>query len=263
MGFFSGLIKEVVKEVGTDLKNEAINKAKSMSKDDWKNLSNKGKEMTSNIFRGTKGSSGSKIEESETPIPLDGVDISKRLFELGFTETEIDYFNEYLSCLNDGGDISDAERRLLDKLLSQNDIPKERVQILEAIANGEPIKKFFIPEKYSTDLNLKEEEKEYIEEFKQCLDDDNEVTDSERRLLNKLRDKFNISQERIEELEQMAVGKYFSKEEKEYYDEVIACLNEDGEITEGAKRLLDKLRKSLSISKDRSDELEEIAVEDN
>ena len=103
---------------------------------------------------------------------------------------------------------------------------------------------------------LSQEEKEYIEEFKEVIAD-GEITERERRLLNKFRAKFGISEERGEELEAMIMQPSLTPEEQEYlteYKEIIA----EGEVSEREQRFLDKLRKANGISEERAAEIENL-----
>lgn len=97
-------------------------------------------------------------------------------------------------------------------------------------------------------------EKEYLEEIKVCLADDGAISDRERRILNRLRDSLGISEKRAKELEE-SLNKGVSDDEKEYLDALKDSLV-DGVISDRERRLLDKLRNSLGISKDRAKELE-------
>lgn len=101
---------------------------------------------------------------------------------------------------------------------------------------------------------LSQEEKEYIEEFKEVIAD-GEITERERRLLNKFRAKFGITEERGEELEAMVIQPSLTPEEQEYleeYKEIIA----EGEVSERERRFLEKLRKANGISEERATEIE-------
>ena len=48
------------------------------------------------------------------------------------------------------------------------------------------------------------------------------------------------------------------EEEQEYLDEYKTCLEEDGEITPKTRRMLDRFRKSLGISEERTLEIEKL-----
>ena len=98
-------------------------------------------------------------------------------------------------------------------------------------------------------------EQEYIEEIKYCLEEDEEISPRERRLLEKLRIKLGITEERAKELEESLLAPALTDEEKEYLEEYKECAA-DGEITAKDRRLLDKLRKMLGISEERAKELE-------
>ena len=103
---------------------------------------------------------------------------------------------------------------------------------------------------------LSPEEKEYLEEFKEVIAD-GEITERERRLLNKFRAKFGISEERGEELEAMIMQPSLTPEEQEYlaeYKEIIA----EGEVSERERRVLEKLRKANGISEERAAEIENL-----
>lgn len=112
---------------------------------------------------------------------------------------------------------------------------------------------------FSYDENSSEEqsgsdiEQEYIEELKECLSN-GEISSSERRLLDKLRDKLGISPLRAKELENSLIYSH-SGDEEEYLKEFRAALT-DGTISEKERRLLNKLRSVLGISENRAKELE-------
>lgn len=103
---------------------------------------------------------------------------------------------------------------------------------------------------------LSQQEQEYIAEVKECLAD-GELGNSERRLLNKLRDKLGIGEERANELEASLSKPQLSEEEQEYVEAYQDAM-EDGVISEKERRLLDKLMKINGISEDRAKELEKL-----
>lgn len=104
-------------------------------------------------------------------------------------------------------------------------------------------------------LTMTEDEKEYVEEVKACLEVDSEISPKERRLLNRLRERLGISEERATELETSLQSIQLTDEEKEYLEEYKACL-EEGEISSKERRLLDRLRDKLGISEERAKEIE-------
>lgn len=105
-----------------------------------------------------------------------------------------------------------------------------------------------LPADYTT------EEKEYLEELKECLAD-GEIGGSERRLLNKWRIKLGISEERAAELEASLQKPQLTEEEQEYLEAYQDAM-EDGAISEKERRLLDKLMKMNNISEERAKEIE-------
>ena len=103
-----------------------------------------------------------------------------------------------------------------------------------------------------------DEEEEYMDEVKACMEEDGEISKGERRLLEKLRIKRGISQKRAAELEASLSNPTLTDAEQEYLDEYRECLDEDGEISAGERRLLNRLRSKLGISEARASELEQI-----
>lgn len=130
---------------------------------------------------------------------------------------------------------------------------KVKLKELEMILSGNVTSNDTGGEESDTDYSSSEQE--YIEEIKYCLEEDEEISPRERRLLEKLRIKLGITEERAKELEESLLAPALSDEEKEYLEEYKECAA-DGEITAKDRRLLDKLRKILGISEERAKELE-------
>lgn len=103
---------------------------------------------------------------------------------------------------------------------------------------------------------LSSDEEEYLTEYRACLEEDGVITDRERRLLDRIRKSLGISEERTRELEESCSAPSLPEEEQEYADEIMACLEEDGKISDRERRLLNKLRVSLGISEERAKEIE-------
>ncbi|MCI7008078.1 MAG: hypothetical protein MR919_03620 [Parabacteroides sp.] len=120
----------------------------------------------------------------------------------------------------------------------------------ETVSNG-------TPSNASASVSVfSETEKEYIEELKACLEEDEEISSRERRLLNRLRDRLGISEARANELEESLKKPQLTEDEQEYYEEYKACLEDGNRVSEKERRLLEKLRKMLGISEDRAKEIE-------
>ncbi len=98
-------------------------------------------------------------------------------------ENEQEYLDELKACLKDDGEISDRERRLLDRLRKSLGISEKRAAALEASLSS-----------------LSDEEKEYLEELRECMENGS-ISNSERRLLDRLRKSLGISEARAKELE--------------------------------------------------------------
>lgn len=108
----------------------------------------------------------------------------------------------------------------------------------------------------STSTEYTEVELEYIEELKACMED-GQIGESENRLLNKLRIKLGIPEERAAELYASLQNQQLTEEEKEYLEAYQDAM-EDGIISDKERRLLDKLRKMNNISEQRSEEIEHL-----
>ena len=101
------------------------------------------------------------------------------------TENEAEYIEEFKGCLNEGK-IGPIERRLLNKIASQLGISSERASELET----------------SLCPHLTEKEREYLEDFKTVMINGT-VSEKDRRLLEKLREMYAISENRAREIEAM------------------------------------------------------------
>lgn len=103
-----------------------------------------------------------------------------------YSSNEQNYINELMECLADG-EIGAGERRFLGKLASKLGISAERASELEA-SLAAPV--------------LSDDEKDYLEEFKAAAVD-GVVSEKERRLLDKLKKMYGISDERAMEIESL------------------------------------------------------------
>ena len=102
------------------------------------------------------------------------------------TDAEQEYLDMVSECMEDG-EIGSQERKLLEKIRVKNGISEERAKKLEATLNTP---------------QLTDDEKEYLEAFKDACED-GEVSDKQRRLLEKLRVMYGISEERARDIELM------------------------------------------------------------
>ena len=100
-------------------------------------------------------------------------DVSKSSFlseQSEYTADEMAYLDELKACLEEDGEISSKERRLLERYREKLGIHAERAKELEASLSTS---------------QLSDSEQEYLEEYKACLEEDGEISAKERRLLNR------------------------------------------------------------------------------
>ena len=106
--------------------------------------------------------------------------------------------------------------------------------------------------------SITSDEQIYLDELKTLLEEDNEISPKERRLLERLREKLGITLERAKELEDSLSAPQLTDEEKEYLEEYKACVEDDIEISPKERRLLNRIRESLGISEERANEIEKL-----
>lgn len=104
--------------------------------------------------------------------------------------------------------------------------------------------------------SMSSEELEYKEEYEACLAD-GEIAASERRLLDRLANKLGLSPEQVKRIEESACNP-LTDEEKEYLDEYLACLADDPELSSSTRRLLSKMAKSLGLTEEQINKLENL-----
>lgn len=97
-------------------------------------------------------------------------------------------------------------------------------------------------------------EQKYIDEVKECLAD-GEITKTGRRLLNMHRERLGISENRAAELEASVTTHQLTDNEKEYL-EAYQEANENGQITDKERRMLNRYRDTLGITEERAKEIE-------
>lgn len=101
-----------------------------------------------------------------------------------------------------------------------------------------------------------EEEKQYMDEVRYMLEDDDKIDEKESRLLERFRQKFNLSEDRANELKNILLSAVdLNSQELEYLKEYETFI-QDGEIKERERRLLNRVANLLGISEDRSLEIE-------
>jgi uncharacterized protein YfkK (UPF0435 family) len=107
---------------------------------------------------------------------------------------------------------------------------------------------------------LSNQEQDYIEMYEDAFEDF-VVTNDELRMLERRRLKLGLSEDRAKELADMVKAKKsFTKEEMEYMEEVKFCLENDKEITQDERRMLERLRTKLNLTNEKVVELEEYVM---
>lgn len=101
---------------------------------------------------------------------------------------------------------------------------------------------------------LNPNEERYKEEILFCLEDGGSISDDDRKYLERKRVKFCISLERAAEIEKSCAPQ-LTDEEKEYL-ETFKEMTEGKEMTDRIRRILERERESLGITKERAGELE-------
>ena len=97
-------------------------------------------------------------------------------------------------------------------------------------------------------------EQEYLDNLKDFLEDDAEITPRERKMLDRIRQNLGISEERAKELEE-SLKPQLTEDEQEYLD-MYREYAEKGEITEKERNRLNKFAAALGISEERIKQLE-------
>ena len=105
-------------------------------------------------------------------------------------------------------------------------------------------------------LSLATDEVRYLEEVRFMLEDDGEIDERERTILERFRTRYNITPERAQELEAQAIAStQLTPAEQEYLEEYKNSLQNE-EISERECRLLNRLATALGIDEARVAELE-------
>ena len=106
-------------------------------------------------------------------------------------------------------------------------------------------------------LSLATDEVRYLEEVRFMLEDDGQIDERERTILERFRERYNITSERAKKLEAQAIASQeLTPEEQEYLSEYKNSLH-DGAISDKERRLLNRLAMALGIAEERIKELEE------
>ena len=116
------------------------------------------------------------------------------------TVAEQEYLEDAVAYLEDDGVIDQKERRLLDRTRQKLGLSEEQAKRLE-----EEARKLI---ENSMQGELTPEEAEYLDDVRVYLEDDGVIDEKERRLLERVRQKLGISEERAKELEEKLLASY-------------------------------------------------------
>ena len=104
-------------------------------------------------------------------------------------------------------------------------------------------------------------EQKYLDSLKEFLEEDAEITVHERKMLDHIRQKLNISEERAKELEMSFSTPELTEDELEYLD-MYREYAAKGVVTEKERRKLDKFAIVLGIEEKRIKEIEQLSKTD-
>lgn len=124
-------------------------------------------------FRSVKDLNESKVEDNNS------LDVSNSL-----TDDEKSYLEEYQFCLEEDGEITPKELRMLERLRIKLGITEGRAKELIA----------------SVITQYTPEENEFIEEIRACLEDDGVITPREIKMLERMSSRLGISESRANEI---------------------------------------------------------------
>lgn len=102
---------------------------------------------------------------------------------------------------------------------------------------------------------LTEKEKDFLNEVRFCIEDDDIIDNSEQIFLNKTREKLGLTEERAKELQESILKPQFTENEKEYIN-ALSELMIDGQIPESAQRIVERFRNLYEIDEQRANEIE-------
>ena len=176
------------------------------------------------------------------------------------TKEEKDYYELLVDMLEDGT-IDESERNILNKRKNKYQISEERAKELAKLKYLESKAPQFETEG----------EKDYYNILEYMLED-GIIDESERNILNKRKEKYQISDSRAKELEYFAKKeisgitssipennrlRFRTEGEKDYYNTLVYMLK-DGTINESERFILNKRKEEFKISDSRAKELENL-----
>ena len=126
--------------------------------------------------------------------------------------------------------------------------------LIRCIDHYVSLQRGYINTEQSTELSA--EEQEYVDALKEYLSD-GEISERERKMLDRVRKALGITEDRAAQLESALNQPTLSDDEKEYLEAYREYLV-DGAIDEKSRKRLDIFRKGLGLSEDRAKEIEQM-----
>ena len=102
---------------------------------------------------------------------------------------------------------------------------------------------------------LTNNEDEFLNEVRFCLDNDGIIDSEEQGYLDKVSQKLGLTQTKAQELQNSLISPQLTDNEKEYI-ETISKLTIDGKIPPSSQRIVEKYRELYKVSSQRAEELE-------
>jgi hypothetical protein len=102
---------------------------------------------------------------------------------------------------------------------------------------------------------LTNNEDEFLNEVRFCLDNDGIIDSEEQGYLDKVSQKLGLTQTKAQELQNSLISPQLTDNEKEYI-ETISELTIDGKIPPSSQRIVEKYRELYKVSSQRAEELE-------
>lgn len=162
------------------------------------------------------------------------------------SDNEAKYRDEVLDILEELGEIDATARILLDRKAKHLGLSVEQARAIEAAAQ-QP--------------QLSPEEEAYLEEVRFCLENDDMIDSTERRLLERKRQRLGISEARAQELEALIIpAQQWTQAEMDYR----TCLEDlvlDGSIHEEDREYLERKMRALAIPEERAAMIERMVLE--
>ncbi|MBN2893566.1 MAG: hypothetical protein JXL97_16965 [Bacteroidales bacterium] len=110
------------------------------------------------------------------------------------------------------------------------------------------------------ELPMSENEEKFMDDVKFMFEDDGQIIDAEKRILDNLSNKYGIEKKRAEEIISVAFQSFQLSDMNEYMNEVKTILDKNGQIGEAERRALDFFREKLGISVEKAKKIELLTI---